>query len=230
MSNTTSEPTLPQAANPLWKPAQVIIMSVVCLVIGIAVGYFLRGSAPAASAPSSARTAEATSGMPAGSNQQAMPSMEDLKRMADKKAEPLLAQLKTDPNNAETLNHLGILYKSAHQFKEAEDYFQKSLRVDPKNVNVMVDLSSCLYFSGDADGAIAELQKALAVDPKHAGALMNIGIMKFKAKNDVDGAIAAWEKLLALNPDFDQKELVLHMIEQAKHAKEGGGSMGITKG
>lgn len=159
-----------------------------------------------------------------------MPSIEDLKRMADKKAQPLLAELKTNPNNAETLNHLGMIYKSAHQFKEAGDYFQKSLQVDPKNADVMTDMASCLYFTGDADGAIAELQKALAVDPKHAGALMNLGIIKYKAKNDVNGAIAAWEKLLKLNPDFDQKELVQHMIEQAKHAKENPGSMGITKG
>jgi hypothetical protein len=29
------------------------------------------------------------------------PTLDDMKRMADKKAEPLLAKLKTDPNNAQ---------------------------------------------------------------------------------------------------------------------------------
>ena len=159
-----------------------------------------------------------------------MPSLEDLKRMADKKAEFLLAQLKSDPNNADTLNHLGMIYKSAHQFKEAEDYFQKSLQANPKNADVRTDLASCLYFTGDADGAIAQLQKALTYDPKHAGALLNLGIIEYKAKNDDKAAIAAWEKLLKTNPDFDQKALVQHMIDQAKHAKDNPNPMGITKG
>jgi cytochrome c-type biogenesis protein CcmH/NrfG len=210
---------------------QVIVMCAVCLVVGVIVGYLLRGSAPAASAPVlTQQTAAAPVGMIGAAGSQAMPSLDDLKRMADKKAEPLLAQLKTDPNNAETLNHLGMLYKSAHQFKQAEDYFQKSLQANPKNADVRTDLASCMYFTGDADGAIAELQKALTYDPKHSGALMNLGIIEYKSKNDVKAAVAAWEKLLKMNPDFDQKELVVHMFEQAKLAKEKPGAIGITKG
>ena len=231
MSNGTSKPRVPAAQSQLWHPAQVIVMSGVCLLVGVIVGYLLRGSAPAAAAPAPAVQASvAPAGMPAAAGSQAMPSLDDLKRMADKKAEPLLAQLKTDPNNAETLNHLGILYKSAHQFKEAQTYFQKSLQVDPKNADVRTDLASCMYFNGDGGGAIAELQKALTYDPKHAGALMNLGIIEYKSKNDVKAAVAAWEKLLKTNPDFDQKELVEHMIEQAKRAKDNPGSIGITKG
>ena len=139
-----------------------------------------------------------------------------MKRMADKKAEPLLAKLKTDPNNAETLNQLGILYKATHQFKEAEGYYEKALQVDPKNVNIRTDLASCLYYTGDVDGSVAQLQKSLTYDPKHAGTLMNLGIIEWKGKNDVNAAVAAWEKLLKLNPDFPQKEAVEHMIAEAK--------------
>jgi len=231
MSNESIEPNSPTSATELWRPVQVIVMSAICLVVGIAVGYLLRGSAPVVSAPTpSVQTATAPASMPGAAASQPMPSLDDLKRMADKKAEPLLAQLKTDPNNAETLNHLGILYKSAHQFKVAEDYFQKSLQADPKNANVRTDLASCMYFNGDADGAIAQLRKALTYDPKHSGALMNLGIIEYKSKNDTKAAVAAWEKLLKTNPDFDQKELVEHMIEQAKHAKDNPGSLGITKG
>ncbi|MGA9566145.1 MAG: tetratricopeptide repeat protein [Candidatus Korobacteraceae bacterium] len=232
MSNESLEPNLPPVAlSQLWKPVQVIVMSAVCLLVGVAVGYLLRGSAPAVSASiPTAQTAASPAGMPAAAGAQEMPSMDDMKRMADKKAEPLLAELKKDPNNAETLNHLGMLYKSAHQFKEAEDYFQKSLQADPKNPNVRTDLATCLYFTGDADGAIAELQKTLTYDPKHSGALMNLGIIEFKSKNDTKAAIAAWERLLKLHPDFEQKELVQHMIEQAKHAKDNPSPMGITKG
>jgi cytochrome c-type biogenesis protein CcmH/NrfG len=232
MSNEATEPNPSATPSQLWRPVQVIVMSAVCLVVGVAVGYLLRGSAPTAGASTpavEAASAAAPTGMPGGSAPQQMPSLDDLKRMADKKAEPLLAKLKTDPNNADTLNHLGMIYKTAHQFKEAEGYYQKALQADPKNASVRTDLASCLYYAGDVDGAIAELQKALTYDPKHSGALMNLGIIEYKSKKDVKAAIAAWEKLLKTNPDFDQKELVEHMIDQAKHAKDNN-PMGITKG
>ena len=139
--------------------------------------------------------------------------------MADKKAEPLLAKLKTDPSNAKLLNQVGIIYRSAHQFSEAVEYFQKSLAVDPKNADVRTDMAACMFYSGDVDGAISQLQQALKYDPKHPGALMNLGIVEWKAKNDVPDAVAAWEKLLKQNPDFPQKEQVQRLINEAKTSK-----------
>ncbi len=66
------------------------------------------------------------------------------------------------------------------------------------------------------DGALAELNKSLSYDPKHAGTLMNVGIIKWKGKNDVNGAIAAWQTLLKLNPNFPQKNVIEHLIDQAQ--------------
>src|ERR1035438_7444055 len=130
MANGSNERATP---SPLWPVTQVIILSSVCLVVGLVLGYFLRGSAPAATSPRVAASESAAPGtakaMPAamtsGIAPHPAPTLDDMKRMADKKAEPLLAKLKTDPNNAETLNQLGILYKATHQFKEAEGYYEK---------------------------------------------------------------------------------------------------------
>lgn len=227
-----NESLQPANRSPLWRPTQVIVMAAVCLVIGVVLGYLLRGSAPAASpaqtamtepsgAPTMpagaipASTAQAPAGTPEGHPKL---TIDDMKRMADAKAAPLLEKLKANPNDATTLNQLGILYRATHQFKEAEGYFEKSLEVNPKNVDVRTDLASCLYYTGDADGAIAQLNKALTYDPKHAGALMNLGIIKWKGKNDVPGAVAVWEKLLKLNPDFKQKDAVERMIADAQQS------------
>jgi cytochrome c-type biogenesis protein CcmH/NrfG len=224
-----NEPLQPASPNPLWRPTQVIVMSAVCLVIGLVLGYLLRGSAPVATSAStamtaptgmpSAPTADATAPAPAGAPEgHPQMTLDDMKRMADAKAAKLLEKLKTNPNDPMTLNQLGILYRATHQFKEAEGYFDKSLEIDPKNADVRTDLASCLYYTGDADGALAQLNKALTYDPKHAGALMNIGIIKWKSKNDVPGAVAAWQKLLKLNPDFKQKDEVEHMIADAQQS------------
>jgi cytochrome c-type biogenesis protein CcmH/NrfG len=205
-----------------WTATQTYVMATVCLLIGVLVGYLARGSAKPASplAPNSAEVEQPASASPLGLGQHGMPSLDDMKRMADKKAEPLLAKLKTDPRNAQLLNQIGILYKSAHQFQDAQDYFHRSLDVDPQNVNVRADFASCLYYNGDVDGALAQLQKGLSYDPKHAGALMNIGIIRWQGKNDVDGAVASWEKLLKLNPNFSQKDKVEQLIAQAKQQRD----------
>jgi cytochrome c-type biogenesis protein CcmH/NrfG len=220
MANGSHEPATPSL---FWPVTQVIALSAVCLVVGLVLGYLLRGSAPAAptaklAAPEAAAAGRAAmlATMPHDTAPHPAATLDDMKRMADKKAEPLLAKLRRDPNSAETLNQLGILYRATHQFKEAEGYYEKALQADTKNVNVRTDLASCLYYVGDVDGAIAQLQKSLSYDPKHAGTLMNLGIIEWKGKNDVNAAVAAWDKLLKLNPDFPQKESVEHMIAEAK--------------
>jgi cytochrome c-type biogenesis protein CcmH/NrfG len=209
-----------------WKPKQLVAMSTVCLAVGFLAGYLLRGSAPATATIPTTSVAAATSphgeySGPMPSTQKMpkdAPSLNDLKRMADKKAEPLLTKLTADPKNADLWNQVGMIYKGAHQFKEAGGYFEKSLQFDPKNVGVRADYASCLYYTGDVDGALAQLNQSLTYDPKHAGTLMNIGIIKWRSKNDVEGAVAAWEKLLQYHPDFPQKALVEHMLTQAKQS------------
>jgi len=230
--------TLDQPADSklMWQPRPLVVMCAVCLAMGFLAGYFLRGSAsvpPQATAAetetahgSDYATASAAQPQTPQPKPKDMPSLDDLQRMADKKAEPLLAKLKSDPKNPQLWNQLGLIYKSAHQFQQSEGYFEKSLQYDPKNLGVRADYASCMYYTGDVDGALAQLQQSLTYDPKHAGTLMNIGIIKWRGKNDVDGAIAAWEQLLRYHPDFPQKEAVQQMLTQAKQSAKNTGQKG----
>jgi len=222
MSNLSSEPEVPKN---IWRPAQTFTMAAICLVVGLLVGYLLRGSASSApavaSAASVAPSIPAPAAEPAGmsAGQQRMPTLEEMKQMADKQVEPLLAKLKSDPNNAQLLIQIGDIYKMTHQFKSAAEYYSKSLDVDPKNVGVRTDMASCLYYLGDVDGALAQLNKSLSYDPKHAGTLLNIGVIRWKGKGDVDGAIASWKKLLEYYPNYERKDVVQHLITEATKSK-----------
>ncbi len=215
-----------------WTATQTYAMAAVCLLIGVLVGYLVRGSAkPAAQAgPASVEMQQAATAPPSSAGQQKMPSLDDMKRMADKQVEPLLAKLKTDPKNVDLLNKIAVSYKATHQFPEAISYFQKALDVDPKNVPIRTDMASCMYYTGDVDGALTQLDKSLTYDPKHPGTLMNIGIIKWQGKNDVNGAVASWEKLLKLNPNFPQKAVIEHMIAEAKQQKTTAQSSNQPKG
>ncbi|HLV87734.1 MAG TPA: tetratricopeptide repeat protein [Candidatus Sulfotelmatobacter sp.] len=199
-----------------WKPVQVYAMASICLLIGVALGYFFRGSqsspAPTPAALASSNAPTAPTGMPSQ-----MPSLEDMKRVADKQAEPLLAKLKTDPNNSQLLNQIGSLYKATHQFKEATEYFQRAIAADPKNIAARTDLATCLYYLGDADGAITQLQQALGDAPGDANSLFNLGIIRLQAKHDSAGALAAWQELLKRNPNLpnEKRTEVQKLIKQA---------------
>jgi len=201
-----------------WQPTQVYVMAAVCLAVGLLVGYLLRGSAkPAGAILNRAATPDSTTELNGGAPQ--MPSLDQMKRVADKQAEPLLTKLATDPKNVGLLVQIGNIYKATHQFKRAADYYAKALNSDARNVAVRTEMASCLYYSGDVNGALDQLHESLKYDPKDANSLFNLGMIRWKGKNDAAGAIAAWQQLLKTNPNLDRKAIVEKMIAEAQQTR-----------
>ena len=193
-----------------WQAKHVYAMAAVCLVVGLAIGYLFRGSQSPAVQPAAIVQSSAPPGMGGGK----MPSLDQMKQMADKKAAPLLEKLKSDPTNTDLLKQVGNMYQATHQFKEAADYYDKALQVDPKNVGIRTQLASSLYYNGDVDEAISQLEKSLQYDPKDANSLFNLGMIKWQGKQDSKGAIAAWQQLLKSNPQLkaEQKATVQKLM------------------
>jgi len=182
---------------------QVYAMAAIYLLVGLAIGYLVRGGQSAAPA-----TPAVTTGAPASLHPGAMGaghghSPEQLKQMADKHAAPLMEKLKSNPNDSATLMQVGAIYYTTGQFKQASAYYEKALQVEPANVANRVKLATSLYRDGDADGAIAQLNQSLTYDPKDANALFDLGMMKLQGKQDSKGALAAWRQLLKSNPQLD---------------------------
>lgn len=202
-------PTDATSQDEFWRPKVVYGMAGVCLILGLAIGYLLRGSSSrAAETAQASATAQAAGGH--------MLSLEQMKQMADKKADPLLQQLQKDPKNKVLLLRVAYVYKSAHQFQDAVGYLDRALREDPKNIAIRTEKASCLYYNGDVDAALAELQESLKQNPKDANSLFNLGMMRLNGKDDAAGAIAAWQQLLKANPGLDKKPIVEQMIAEAR--------------
>jgi len=199
----------------VWQAKQVYAMAVISLVVGLAIGYLFRGSqSPAAPPPQPVATAQPAAHAGMGGQPSQMPTLDQMKQMAAKKAAPLLEKLKSDPNNTDLLIQTANIYLSTHQFKEAAGYFDRVLQVDPKNVAIRTQMASCLYYNNDVDGAISQLQKSLQYDPKNANALFNLGMIKWQGKQDSKGALAAWQELLKSNPELspERKATVQKMM------------------
>ena len=135
--------------------------------------------------------------------------------MAEKKAEPLLAQLKIDPNNADLLAQLGNIYYDTQNYPDAIGYYKKSLAIK-ENADVRTDMGTAYFYSGDPDSAIAEFQTVLKANPHHDNALFNLAMVKWRGKMDVQGAIAAWQDLLKQNPNHPRRAEVEQLMAEAK--------------
>jgi tetratricopeptide (TPR) repeat protein len=192
-----------------WTSVQAYTLAVVCLVVGVAGGWLVRGSqAPAAVAAAAVTAPDATN--------TAQPNPEQMKRTADAQVEPLLVQLKADPGNPALLAQIGNVYYDAQQFETAIEYYQQALKVKPHDSSVRTDLATAYWYLGNADTAIAEFNRALASEPNKPNALFNLGVVEWQGKMNVDAALAAWQKLLDTNPNYENKTKLLDLMAQVK--------------
>ena len=210
-----------KAQSKALTDVQAYLLAVFCLVLGVGLGYLFRGSAsPVSAAAAQAASSQGISSQGGASQGQAQVTPEQQKAMVDQAVAPLLATLKTSPDDFSTIVQAANLYYDGRQYPEAVKYYQLAVKIQPTNADVLTDLGTSLWYTGDADGAIAEFQTALKYRPDHPGTLFNLGIVRWQGKLDPKGAVQAWEELLRRNPDYPQKQMVQEYIDRAKqHAK-----------
>lgn len=207
MDATTEEPKS-------WSSAQAYVLAIICLVLGIVVGYLLHAPSQAEANVPPAPSVAGTPSM-AGTTNGPMPSAGDLQRMAEKQAAPLLAELQKQPKDAALLAKIGTAFFAARQFQRAQQYYERSLAVREDPV-VLNELSFSYYSLGDPDKAIVTLNRALKIDPNNAKAWFNLGMFQWYGKADPKAAIAAWETFVKKNPDDPKRVQVEQMIARAR--------------
>lgn len=200
-------------APTMWSSAQAYAMAVVCLLLGLIAGYFMRGSRPAPSAASSSAPTQTAQPVPDAGNMQVSP--EALKHMADKQAEPLLARLEKSPNDPSLLADLGKTYLAAQQFQTAVGYYERSVKIKP-SADILNTLGGAYHFAKEDDKALDAWQRALAIEPTNPDALFNVGMVKWQVQGDPQAAIASWTKLVKTNPNHPQRKRVEELIARAK--------------
>jgi len=200
-----------------WTSVQAYGLPVVCLLIGVVMGWLVRGSqAPVAAAQVAKSEASSESGADANPQN---PTAQQLQHMADVQAAPMIQKLTIDANDAGLLAGIGNIYYDAHSFPAAIDYYEQALKLEPANASVRTDMATAYWYSGDSDSAIAELKKSLSYEPNKPNTLFNLGVVEWQGKLDVNAAVEAWQKLLKTNPNYENKDKVLQLMAEAeKHA------------
>lgn len=199
------------SSRSLWSTTQVYVLSAICLLTGVGAGYVAH--APATVPPTQNAKATPQQQIPGHSMGQITP--DQMRHMAGKQAEPLLAELQTSPNNADLLARIAKTYLTAHQFDVAAEYYERSaaIKADPR---VLTSLGGAYHFNGADDKALAAWNRALKADPNYADAMFNIGLVKWQSQSDAKGAIAIWTTMLKNNPQLPRRAYVEDMIQRAK--------------
>ncbi len=207
-----------------WELRRAMLLGVVCLAVGLAGGWLIRGwdLAQAGTQASAAVNSKSAQSTPAAAGDPAQ-----LKAQADAQAAPLLEQLKAKPDDSALLASIGNLYYDAQQYSIAVDYYGRSLKGNPADAAVRTDLGTAYWYEGNADAAIAEFNQALTYAPNGANTLFNLGLVKWQGKGDSAGAVADWQKLLATNPNYEARDKVQHMLAEVQ--KQAGGPAGAAK-
>jgi len=198
-----------------WTRPRALLLSAICLMAGIAGGWFIHGSKTTAVA-ASVKAASVTVPAFAASPSPQPPDPTRLKEMADTQAAPLLAKLKSDPNSPELLTRIGNFYYDAQQYSIDVEFYRRSLEARPADAAVRTDMGTAYWYMGNADAAIGEFNRALVDAPNNPNTLFNLGLVKWQGKKDGAGALTDWGRLLAANPKYEGKDKVAQMIADVK--------------
>lgn len=95
----------------------------------------------------------------------------------------LVAATESNPDTALGWVDLGFYYRTSKDYDKAIDYFEKALKVEPKNTNALTLYAECLDFSGKKEEAIAAYKKAVEVNPEEKAIPFNLGLLLYKEAN-----------------------------------------------
>lgn len=204
-----------------WTQRGAILLSLLCLGVGIGGGWLLRAAqGRGAVTAQTGSIAVQAPGVPTPASQTS--SATGLKEMADAQAAPLLEKLKSDPSQPDLLISVGNLYYDAQQYPIAIGYYERALKTRPADAAVRTDLGTAYWYLGNADAALREFNQALKDAPNNSNTLFNRGLVRWQGKEDRAGATADWEKLLATNPNYEQRPKVEEMLGEVRNQPAGG--------
>lgn len=115
------------------------------------------------------------------------------------------AILKTEPDNAEILNKIGVAYQQLADLRHSEAYYKKAMKADKTFASAVNNIGTVEYEKGRYAKAARYYVKALTFEKDLPTVYSNLGYAYVAEKHYPD-AISCFQKALALDPTiFDHK-------------------------
>lgn len=124
--------------------------------------------------------------------------------------------VKKDPGNVRAWIKLGNDFMDSARYDGAIEAYKKALALDPKDVDVRVDMGTCYRRIGKPKVAVMEFRKAIEINPNHIMAHRNLAVVLAFDMKDGKGAIKEFRKALSLDPNAADAGKIRMEIERLK--------------
>ena len=130
------------------------------------------------------------------------PSKDNVSANYKHQVEALEKDIKEHPNDTLKLKEYADLITAGHRGKDAIQYYNRILKIDPTRKDIYFALTFIYYSEKNFDKAEDLTKKVLDLDPQNNQALYNLGAIAF-AKGDKQKCRTIWEKLVKDFPNSD---------------------------
>jgi tetratricopeptide (TPR) repeat protein len=104
-----------------------------------------------------------------------------------------------EPSNHSLRRVLAYSYRKTGRYREAAVYLRTLLREKPRDVELLIEYTGCLYRTGAKRYALGLLEKARELFQNSGNISLALGILNFKQKN-VEKAFDLFREAAALSP------------------------------
>ena len=124
--------------------------------------------------------------------------------------------------NAVLANKTGIAYHQLQDLRNAEKYYKRAIKLNPKYAEAVNNLGTVYYAKRSYRRAVKQYQKALRLSPYSASILTNLGTAYF-ARKKYDDATKAYEQAVAIDPDIFEQHSNQGVMVQERTVEERAG-------
>ncbi|TAM82606.1 MAG: hypothetical protein EPN47_08085 [Acidobacteria bacterium] len=107
-----------------------------------------------------------------------------------------------NPQDAEVpLQLANYLYDNKY-FNLAIDWYQRSLKLNSRDINARTDLGTSYFYTGQVQQAITQYNEALVMNPNHQPTIFNLIVVNLEGTHDLRTANKYWNELNRQNPNY----------------------------
>ena len=134
------------------------------------------------------------------------PSKSNVSQEVYEKMGRLKKEVEANPNDTLKMREYADFMAAAHRPDEAIIYYNKILKVNPRRIDILFDLSMIFYGRQDYQKAEDYTNRILSSDKNNTQALYNLGAIA-ASKGEKDRAKSIWTNLITNYPGDEAAEL-----------------------
>ncbi|HEX6224034.1 MAG TPA: tetratricopeptide repeat protein [Chryseolinea sp.] len=127
--------------------------------------------------------------------------------------------IKIDSLSSVAFYYRGICKKNLFQFDDAKKDLLRTMKIDPRQPTVYVELGELYHIENDFIKATKQYEKAIELDPQLVQAHYNLGSLAL-AKGDVRKGLKYYQKCNEINPKFPQAYMMQGIVKFLARKKD----------